>query len=179
MELESFMGTGAGRGIREAWCVVFWVPKLAWTFTITILTSWFLDNNCLLKFEKYEGRIVFTLKSTRGTGWREVETPRLAALYQMPTMRIREIERCGVGPRSWGKLFDAVEWLFDQSECGKSASQSGHMDEKITRYPVHPGLNVAVADAGIGNSLPGSSKTISEDDISRNPHFLSKHSFIF
>ena len=52
-------------------------------------------------------------------------------------------------------------------------------DEKIAKYPVHPGCSVAVADAGSGNRLQGSSETISEDDISQNPHFLPKNSFIF
>ena len=56
---------------------------------------------------------------------------------------------------------------------------SGHVDEKIAKYPVHPGLNVAVADAGSGDRLQGSSETASEDDFSQNPHFLPKNSFIF
>ena len=61
-------------------------------------------------------------------------------------------------------------------------SDSGHMlkqDEKIAEYPVHPGLSVAVADAGSGNRLQGSSEAVSVDDISQSPHFLPKNSFIF
>ena len=59
---------------------------------------------------------------------------------------------------------------------------SGHVlkhDEKIAKYPVHPGCIIAVADAGSGNRLQGSSETVSVDDISQNPHFLPKNSFIF
>ena len=52
-------------------------------------------------------------------------------------------------------------------------------DEIIAKYPVNPGLNVAVTDTGSGNRLQGSSEAVLGDDISQNPHFLPKNSFIF
>ena len=83
-----------------------------------------------------------------------------------------------------GKLCDAVGWRFDRlsAENPPQNPDSEHVfkqDEKIAKYPVHPGCSVAVADAGSGNRLQGSSEAVSEDDISQNPHFLPKNSFIF
>ena len=52
-------------------------------------------------------------------------------------------------------------------------------DDLIVKYPDHPGFEGAETDAGSGNRVQGSSEADLGDDISRNPHFLPKNSFIF
>ena len=103
-------------------------------------------------------------------------------------IKIRETGRCRAGPRSGFPSQGSCVMRSSGCLTGLDAENpphnpdSGHVlkhDEKIAKYPVHPGCIVAVTDAGSGNRLQGSSETVSEDDITQNPHFLPKNSFIF
>ena len=103
-------------------------------------------------------------------------------------IKIRETGRCRAGPRSGFPSQGSCVMRSSGCLTGLDAENpphnpdSGHVlkhDEKIAKYPVHPGCIIAVADAGSGNRLQGSSETVSEDDISQNPHFLPKNIFIF
>ena len=98
-------------------------------------------------------------------------------------MRIRETGRCGTGPPSG--FPSQGSGVMRSSGCltGLGAENPPHnpdlghvlkQDEKIAKYPVHPGCSVAVADAGSGNRLQGSSETISEDDIHKIRIFSRK-----